>query len=221
MQSTSYRKPLFHLSLLTAFCIIMEAVRMYGSSSISFIFLPYNLLLAWLPVLFSLYMQRSSSRFSMLALFTLWLLFFPNAPYIITDLLHLKPRASFPHWYDTLLLYTYAFTGLLTGMLSALIVYGKLKQHFSKAVSRGIIMLSMLAAGYGIFLGRFLRWNSWDALLNPLQILGDVIHSIASPVQQPRAYGVTLVVGGLLCITFLFFESFTSEVKITGHKGHS
>lgn len=209
MQSTIYRKPLLHLALLTAFCVVLQAVRMYGSQSISFIFLPYNLFLAWLPVLFSLYMQRSSKPVTMLALFTLWLLFFPNAPYIITDLLHLKARSSFPHWYDTMLVYTFAFTGLLAGMLSALLMYAKLKMHFSNMVSRGIIMLSMLASGYGIFLGRFLRWNSWDVLFNPLHILGDTVHRIANPMQHPRTYGVTLVVGALLCITFLFFESFT------------
>lgn len=208
MHTSIYRNTLIHLGILTAFCVLMQAVRMYGSNSISFIFLPYNLFLAWLPVLFGLYLRRSSKPITMGLLFMLWLLFFPNAPYIITDLLHLKPRASFPHWYDTMLVYTFAFTGLLVGMLSALIVYDKLKQHFSKAIARIIIMLSMLASGYGIFLGRFLRWNSWDAFFNPLHILGDTVHRIANPLSYPRTYGVTLVVGGLLCITFLFFESF-------------
>lgn len=210
MQPTNYRKPLFHLAVLTSFCIALQAVRMYGSQSISFIFLPYNLFLAWLPVLFSLYMQRSTKHLTGFTLFALWLLFFPNAPYIITDLLHLKARSSFPHWYDTMLLYTFAFTGLLAGMLSSLIVYDKLKQHFSRLAARVIIMFSMLASGYGIFLGRFLRWNSWDAFFNPLHILGDTIHRIANPMQNTRTYGVTLVVGALLCITFLFFESFTT-----------
>lgn len=211
MHTNQYKNTLRHLGVLTAFCVLMQAVRMYSTSSIGFIFLPYNLFLAWLPLLFSLYMRRSSKPTVMAALFVLWLLFFPNAPYIITDLLHLKPRAAFPHWYDTMLVYTFAFTGLLVGMLSALIVYDKLKQYYSKTVARGIIMFSMLASGYGIFLGRFLRWNSWDAFLNPLHILADTVHRMANPMSNPRAYGVTLVVGGLLCITFLFFESMVNH----------
>lgn len=211
MHTSIYKNSLRHLGLLTAFCVLMQAVRMYGTNSIGFIFLPYNLFLAWLPLLFSLYMRRSTKPMVMAMLFVLWLLFFPNAPYIITDLLHLKPRAAFPHWYDTMLVYTYAFTGLLVGMLSALIVYDKLKQYYIKTISRGIIMLSMLASGYGIFLGRFLRWNSWDAFFNPFSILLDAVHRIANPLSYPRTYGVTLVVGGLLCITFLFFESMVNH----------
>jgi uncharacterized membrane protein len=211
MHTSIYKNSLRHLGVLTAFCILMQAVRMYGTNSIGFIFLPYNLFLAWLPLLFSLYMRRSTRPIVMVALFVLWLLFFPNAPYIITDLLHLKPRASFPHWYDTMLVYTYAFTGLLVGMLSALIVYDKLNQYYTKTIARSIIMFSMLASGYGIFLGRFLRWNSWDAFFNPLHILADTAHRIINPMTYPRTYGVTLVVGGLLCITFLFFESMTMQ----------
>jgi uncharacterized membrane protein len=196
------------LVLLSAFCVCLEALRMLFTSTAAYIFLPYNLLLAWVPVWFCTHLFQPTSKLRFALIFTGWLLFFPNAPYIITDLLHLKPRAGCPFWYDSMLIYAHAFTGFILGMLSAIIIYARLRQFIKPLFARGIMLFAMLASGYGIYIGRFLRWNSWDVVLNPFSLVADMARHLMSPAQYPGAYGVTLVTGVLLYLSFLLFESF-------------
>lgn len=205
--STTIVKRLFWLS---AFCLALELVRLSIRSS-SFIFLSFNLILAWIPLLFALLIERQQKPYLLPFLFAGWLAFFPNAPYIITDLLHLKPRHGVPFWYDTMLLYSFALTGLLVGMYSALLVYYRLKQTAPTWLARLSMLAIMFISGYGIYLGRFLRWNSWDLVTNPDEILMDTLHRLAHPFTYPRAYTMTLVVGILLWLVFSVFESLSPK----------
>ena len=181
---------------------------MLFSKSINYIFLPWNLWLAWIPLWLAMLMVRESKPVKLLVYLAVWLVFFPNAPYIITDFLHLKPRGDIPFWFDTLLIYSYSFTGLLLGILSALLVFKKLKDFFPSVVARGFMLLTMVISGYGIYVGRFLRYNSWNLLTNPIQIIGDTISRLIHPASYPRTYGVTLMAGILLSLVFFIFESF-------------
>jgi|ERR1043165_2022434 uncharacterized membrane protein len=208
--STTIVKKLFWLS---AFCCLLELIRLAASSSHSFIFLPGNLILAWIPMLFALLMQRQQRPVLLLTCFGVWLAFFPNAPYIITDLLHLKPRNGIPFWYDTVLLYSFALTGLLVGMFSALIVYNRLKELMPQWVARFSLIGIMLISGYGIYLGRFLRWNSWDLVTQPDEIFIDTLQRLAHPFTYPRAYTMSLVIGILLWLVFSVFESLAAKAE--------
>lgn len=214
MPLKTYTTALRKLAMLTAFCLVLEIARMFISHSINYIFLPWNLLLAWIPLWLSNYIISENKKGKLIFLFSVWLLFFPNAPYLITDLIHLKPRGTFPFWYDMLMCYSYAFTGLMLGMLSVLVVYQKLKAITRKLYAQVVILFAMMASGYGIYMGRFLRWNSWDALLNPFSIVADTAERIFNPTVYPRAYGVTLIVGVFLFLTFLTLESFTNTEEV-------
>jgi uncharacterized membrane protein len=195
------------LALLTGFCFCIEVFRMFFSKSINYIFLPWNLWLAWIPLWLAMLMVRESKPVKLFVYLAIWLVFFPNAPYIITDFLHLKPRGDIPFWFDTLLIYSYSFTGLLLGILSALLVFKKLKDFFAPLIARGLMLLTMMVSGYGIYVGRFLRFNSWNLLTNPLQIIGDTVSRLIHPASYPRTYGVTLMAGILLSLVFFIFES--------------
>lgn len=194
------------LALLTAFCFFIESFRMLFTCNINYIFLPWNLLLAWIPLYFAIQLKEETGKLKIGAYLFLWLVFFPNAPYIITDFLHLKPRDNFPFWYDSILLFSFAFTGLLLGIVSALLVFKKLKTIFMPWKAKGFMLSTMLLSGYGIYVGRFLRYNSWDLVTDPLQILGNTVSCLIHPLSHPRTYGVTLMAGILLALVFFIFE---------------
>lgn len=201
------------LLLLSAFCCVLVLFRFKTTDTLSYFFLPGNLLLAWIPLASALLMRRQEKTIPALLCFLVWLPFFPNAPYIITDLVHLRPRNDFPLWFDSILLYSFAFTGLVVGMYSAVIIYNRLKELMPRLIAKGIMLSVMLISGYGIYIGRCLRWNSWDLLTDPTGIYYDTIARLAHPFSYPRTYGMTLVVGVLLCLVFSVFESFTQKYE--------
>ncbi len=208
-----YATVIKRLVLLSAFCFALELYRLSSTGNAGFIFLPFNLILAWILVAFALLANHTGKRWLFALCFTAWLVFFPNSPYIITDMIHLKPRAASPYWFDTAMLYTFAFTGLLVGVFSALIIYRRLKQFTGYYTASGIMLLAMLASGYGIYLGRVLRWNSWNLLTHPTGIWYDTLARITDPFMYPRTYGMTLLFGILLWLVFLVFESFTTSYQ--------
>lgn len=198
---------------LSAFCFALETYRLITTGTLNYIFLPWNLILAWIPLGFALLPFETYKPWKRFAVIISWLLFFPNAPYIITDLIHLRTRYGIPLWYDALLIYSFAFAGLFTGMYSAIVVYRKLQMFLSGWVSKALLLCAMLLSGYGIYIGRFLRWNSWDILFDPIQIFAATAHRLMYPMEHPRTYGVTIIVGMLLSLVFLLFESIVQQEK--------
>ena len=195
------------LALLSAFCVFIEVFRMIFSLHITYIFMPYNLFLAWVPLWLAMYLKDETRPVHLFIYLSVWLLFFPNAPYMITDLLHLRPLPHCPFWYDVILFYSYAFTGLMVGIISALIVFKKMKTLVTPWRARVFMLMVMMVSGYGIYMGRFLQFNSWDLLTNPLQIISMTISRFIHPTVYARTYGVTLMTGALLSLVFFIFES--------------
>ncbi len=151
----------------------------------TFFFLAWNLLLAWIPYGLSAALgswpEHPKGWLYKSPLLLLWLLFLPNAPYLITDLIHLKPRPPIPFWLDAATFFLFAFTGLLLALASLLQVQRFLAQGISGGMTRLAIAFSIGACSLGLYLGRFLRWNSWDAILQP----GEVIASLVDNLQEP------------------------------------
>ncbi len=201
------------LLLLSGFCFVLTMFRFWATDTISYVFLPFNLILAWIPLGVAYSFSQTKNQFKLFFLFLLWLVFFPNSPYIITDLIHLKPRNNFPLWFDSVFLYSFAFTGLMLGMFSAILIYRKLKEIFSLTTAKGTMLFAMLLSGYGVYIGRFLRWNSWNILTHPFEILGDTLVRLLHPFEYPRTYGMTLLIGALLFLVFMVFESFMQKEK--------
>jgi uncharacterized membrane protein len=115
----------------------------------------------------------------------LWLLFFPNAPYILTDLLHLAhPRPDVPLWFDMLLIIWFAWTGLLLGLVSLFLMHGIVIREFGRVIGWGFVLAVGILSGLGVYIGRFLRWNSWDLLLQPLVRISDLMYYAAHPSMQ-------------------------------------
>ncbi|MBM3846677.1 MAG: DUF1361 domain-containing protein [Verrucomicrobia bacterium] len=149
-------------------------------------YLIFNLFLAWLPLLFAWTCVRLSEKgrdhtFGFWVSALCWLLFLPNAPYIFTDLVHLMGR-SLPHyWPDMMKIVLFALTGFTVGMLSLEMMHQLVERRWGWW--RGWFFaggVSVLCA-IGVYLGRFRRWNSWDALQDAKSIVRDAISLISSP----------------------------------------
>jgi len=171
--------------LLSVFCFMLLALRVHMSGRDSFLFLTWNWLLAVIPLILSFIIstlndKKSINILSFIILGIVWLLFFPNAPYLITDIVHLKERAIVPLWYDTLMLFSFAFTGLISGLVSLFYVHQHFMKYSGGKFSWFFICIVSVLCSYGIYLGRFLRWNSWDILTKSGMLFNDVIVNMFS-----------------------------------------
>ena len=170
-------------------------------------YLVWNLFLAWLPLIFALtafWMEQSAQpcRWRFFAAASAWLLFFPNAPYIISDLMHLAPRQGVPIWYDAMLIFAYAWNGLLVGFASLWLVQEVVAARFGAWVGWAVALFSLLAAGFGVYLGRFQRWNSWDVLVDPLGLAREIVYGLTHPWAYPKAIVVTLLFASFMVIAY-------------------
>jgi uncharacterized membrane protein len=196
------------LALSSLMSVALVAFRIYYSDSRSYIFLAWNLFLAWVPLLSALALWHFShyGRRTLLLLgFFLgcWFLFFPNSPYIVTDFLHLTPRQNVPLWYDLVLIFSFAWNGLILGFTSLWIVQGVIDRLFGRWIGWLVVLMTLAASGFGIYMGRFLRWNSWDLLTDPRAVAGDVYIRLLDPFAYPRTLAVTLLFSGFLTIAYL------------------
>jgi len=164
--------------LATCLCAALLILRIAHSHTSVYLNLLWNLFLAWLPLLsslivYNLYKKRSFLSWVVIMASTLvWLLFFPNAFYLVTDVMHLKqPRVDAPYWYDLIVVVAFAWTGCFLGMIS-LFLMQVLVRKMAGAVASWIFAIGVLSiSGFGVYLGYFLRWNSWDVFVNPARLL--------------------------------------------------
>jgi uncharacterized membrane protein len=199
-------KRILVMSVLLFWCVCLIAVRIDRTGSGYYRFLIFNLFLACIPLFLSTVL-RIASHWRLhwtihLALFSLWLLFLPNAPYILTDILHLTRASQAPAWYDLALLLSCSGTGLLLGYLSLIDVQGILARRFGPACGWIFAAVSLLLSGFAIYLGRFLRWNSWDVLVNPSLLLG-LTDALIHPWFHIRAFAVTAIFGVILTLGYV------------------
>ncbi len=179
---------------------IMVAVRVVYTGGFSYSFLVWNLILAWLPFLFALIVVAFRRSQLMLGVFgLLWLLFFPNTIYLVTDLMHLRPRMAVPIWYDAIMLFAFALTGLMLGLLSLYFVHAVVESHFGATVGWLFVLATAVLGGVGVYIGRFLRWNSWDVFANPLTLFNDLVYNLFNPDLFFKAFVTT----GMLTAVFM------------------
>lgn len=194
------------LSVLFCWCAALVAVRIDRTGSGYYRFLITNLVLACVPLFLSTVLRIAAHRrfhWTILAvLLSLWLLFLPNAPYMLTDILHLTRASHAPAWYDLALLLSCAGTGLLVGYLSLIDVQVIVARRFGLAVSWIFATVSLGLSGFAIYLGRFLRWNSWDVLVDPARLFG-LLEAGVNPGAHTQALAVTMIFGMILTLGYI------------------
>ena len=158
--------------LFAAFCISLLIYRIYKSEGLSYIFLAWNLFLAFIPWWISNYLKKKD-RLGLVhfPLLLLWLLFLPNSPYILTDLFHLRPRDPFPLWYDLVLVMSFALIGMMVFLKSLKDMFDILQNYVKPAYIAIITPILFWLISFGLYLGRYLRFNSWNVVNHPFQLM--------------------------------------------------
>jgi uncharacterized membrane protein len=178
------------LSEASVLSVILVRIRIEMSGTADYAILIWNLFLAWLPLAISYAASSFASRSRFAAVIVLpaaalWLLFFPNAPYILTDLIHLRhPREHVPIWFDNLLVNWFAWTGMLLGVYSLFLMHTIARKAFGRIAGWMFVFIVGTLCGVGIYIGRFLRWNSWDVVFDPVAKLGELLTYAMNPSLQ-------------------------------------
>lgn len=198
------------LTVLCLFSIGLFIVRFLWSDTRVFVFLNRNLFLALIPLLISTFLLQyeGKDRYLIGVLVVSWVLFFPNAPYILTDLFHLRERESVPVWYDLLVILSYAWSGLLFGLVSLRQMETYLSRFFDTRWVTIVATFFPFLSSFGVYLGRFHRWNSWDIINQPFALFADIFHHVISPLEHPRIWVVTLLLGILLNLMYYSLKIF-------------
>ena len=195
----------FVLAASLSLSLLLVAGRVLMTGRGLFLFLVWNLFLAVIP--FALSTMLGTARGPLRARLLVpvgatWLLFFPNAPYILTDLFHLERRAGVPLWYDLALILSCAWNGLMLAYASLADMQRLVQLRLGTGAGWAFATLALLLSSFGIYLGRYLRFNSWDELANPLTLFFDIVNRILHPFSFPGTWGVTLVFGLLLLVGY-------------------
>ncbi len=190
------------LLLITLACVGLLSGRwLYNGETLGFGFI-WNIFLAWLPLFFALLGRRlfqiNREYFAIIA-FLFWMLFFPNAPYIITDLIHLEHLPQHLWWYDTASIFLAAFLGISLGVYSLYIVHQSISINYNKYLGWSVVLGAAILSGFGVYLGRFVRLNSWDLLTQP----ANIIKHISTAVAEPLALKFTLLFALMLMFLYL------------------
>lgn len=212
----------FQKLMLAFFVFItgMIACRMMYAQSLGYIFLLWNLFLAWIPFKISLWLSaKDIGKWKAALLIAVWLLFFPNALYIITDLIHLEQKTNVPVWYDAILLFTCAITGLLLAFASLYKVELFLYRQMSSIAVNKVIVFCLFIGSFGVYLGRFLRWNSWDILTNPGALAWEISMQFISPVQHYRTWAITILLTILFSLLYFTMKILPQYAVPVGKRG--
>ncbi len=189
------------------FSFLLLLIRIIKTDSIFYAFLVWNLFLACIPYAITLLLNlHKRNRIIFWPGFIIWLLFLPNSPYILTDLQHIRLSTLQSVWFDVLLILSFAINGMIVGFASLQLMQKLLRDRLSKKITNVITYLTLLLCGFGIYLGRILRWNSWDVLQNPMGIASDVAKRILFPVEHINTWAFTLGFGGFLIITYQLIQ---------------
>lgn len=217
--------PVLALLAATAASVAMVFARIVWTGRISYGFLIWNLFLAWLPLVFALLacdahrrgMSRSW-RFVLLA--GSWLVFFPNAPYIFTDIIHLMGGMARHFWVDLALVLTCALTGLVLGFVSLYLMQRIVAVIWGRVASWLVICAVAGLSGIGIYLGRFLRFNSWDIIANPVDLFRAVAHLTVHPRAHSNSLGFAVLFSVFLFLAYIMLYALTHLSLEPGSSGH-
>ena len=206
----SFQKTLF---AFFGFIGLLIAVRIFYTGSTLYLFLVWNIFLAWIPFAVSSLFGKlhRKPKWQQAIIFCIWLAFFPNALYIVTDLIHLDIESGVPKWFDAVLLFSASVVGLMMAFVSLYLAEAHLLSVKLRKFRPPFIFLVLFLGSFGVYLGRFLRWNSWDIISNPFQLLLSISNRIISTIDHLQTWTVT----GTL--TIFFYLLYISIKKMPGY----
>jgi uncharacterized membrane protein len=204
------------LLFFTVFCAAVLGVRLLsGVVGASFSFLLFNLLLAWVPYLLSqVFILKNSPQWLVMVCLGIWLLFFPNSLYVFTDLFQLWPRPLGSFWFDLIMILSFALLSFLLGIRSLKNVESYFETKIKSSLKLQSLMFFFLYLGsFGVYLGRFRRWNSWDVLFKWAYLKKEGIYFFENPFHDIDFYGTTFVYAVFCYILYYGIFNFAKDYK--------
>ena len=201
------------LNIACMVCIGLVIARVGYSGNRRHLGLIWNLFLAWIPFMLAYFThavawRRRSLYIILPFLAFLWLIFFPNAPYMLTDLQDLARRATdAPLWYDVIIIGWSSWTGMLLGVISLYLMQDIIIRTFGRAAGWTFVFIISALSSFGIYIGRFVRLNSWDVLQDPAETAQEVMGIIIDPSMRLAAF--TLLYTFFFLFIFLLLYSFS------------
>jgi uncharacterized membrane protein len=219
--SRTHRQYLVFASMIFAsvICIGILMMRIVYTGSHAYSFLAWNLFLAWMPLIIAFIVYKFHQNVPWLFRFLtvigmgIWLLFLPNAPYLITDLAHLVPRKDFFFWFDLMMFVAFAVTGLLYGLISLYWMQQLVSKMTGAAISWGFVFGVLALSSFGIYLGRFQRWNSWDVIRNPVGLLTDIWEHVRHPITHFQMFAFSGLFALFLIAAYFMLSSLIYVVR--------
>ena len=205
--------PMMALSFASIVSVALVIGRMVWLHETRFGFLIWNLFLAWMPMIFALLAREhqrvgASPGWRFLAFGAAWLLFFPNAPYIFTDIVHLSHFYYGRFWMDLMLVLISALTGMVIGFVSLYLMQSAVRHLAGEFMSWLFIAAVAVLSGFGICLGRFLRLNSWDVVAP-----AKMYHTIGAWAQQTSmastSIGFSMLFAAFVFLSYLMLYALT------------
>ena len=193
-------------------------IRVVGSDSTRYIFMIWNLLLAFIAPLLAWWLierlkKHRWSQPKQLLITTAWLLFLPNSFYVLTDFVHLRETFEASLVYDIVMFTSFAISGLILGYLSLFLVHEALIKRLGQKTAWQIISLVLFICSFAIYLGRFTRWNTWDVLLKPAGLLFDISDRVVNPIAHAETYQTTLILFVLLTSVYWVIWEAVSYIR--------
>jgi uncharacterized membrane protein len=197
-----YRPIIYGLILL----FVLLAIRMLWHGSLRFAFLIWNVFLAILPLVFAHCVTHCRRVGWKMVYAALWLLFFPNCAYLITDIAHLHVRDDAAFWLDLVLLFGGGLYGIVLGLHSLRIMEGWYGRVLPSRLTPIATIFILLLSGYGIYLGRVERWNSWDIVVNTGDLLSAIAYEMRHPFRCIEVWALSLIFAAALGLSYLAFN---------------
>ena len=194
--------------LSSASALLLFLARSLVTGNARFSFMAWNLVLSLLALAASvgfIYAFYIKIKWLTIFLFIVWLFLLPNTFYMLTDFVHVKDTGDINMLFDIVLIGLFAMNGYLHGMISLVLVHRTLLKMFSKNVSATLIAAIILASSFAVDMGRFLRWNSWDILVNPRALIFDITNTLLNPSNYHRSFlitGVFFITSGSIYLVF-------------------
>jgi uncharacterized membrane protein len=213
-----FMRIMYSLMFSTLMTIVLLLIGSYQAKSDYYFFLIFNMFLAFLPVLIAWWLVnrlKISPWLSMgnIILTILWLICLPNSFYMITDLIHAGESVGIDVLYNIVLIFLCIFNALVAGYISLYLVHWALLKRFYYRKVHIVIGLILLMCSFAIYLGRYLRWNSWDVIVSPFGLLFDATDSIANPSTHPDVFVTTATFFLLLTTMYIVIWQVTRVLK--------
>lgn len=205
------------LTISILFSLFLVAIAMLNTHFYVFVFLVWNLFLAYIPYTLSNWLQQHpewiENRWKFASVFLLWMLFIPNSFYLVTDIFHLKEIPRVPLWFELMVLVSFAWNGMLLGIVSLRQMERIVELGWGASTAWKFTIPVICLNSLGVYIGRYLRYNSWDVFVNPIALFSDMINMIIHPLQSRLAWGMIVCFSLFMILVYFTLKRMARQMR--------